>query len=165
MFPPPFCSACTQANQRYFNIMMEKLSFLGCKYFQLVHHIWRHIPSFTRQLRWIVLWTDTYASSFWQPLLNGYVDDMLNSQLLFHINNIFLNSAFFFSALRYSTNDGEFKDNALRLTNSLINIRLEYLLLWMLVLIWKCWVLSFTCILEVHVISEGDMLWFCLNCL
>lgn len=30
---------------------------------------------------------------------------------------------FFFPALRYSTNDGEFKDNALRLTNSLINIR------------------------------------------
>jgi len=75
--------------------MMEKLSFLGCKYFQLVHHVWRHIPSFTRQLRWIVLWTDTYASSFWQPLLNGYVADMLNSHL-FHVNNIFLNCAFSF---------------------------------------------------------------------
>lgn len=143
--------------------MMEKLSFLGCKYFQLVHHIWRHIPSFTRQLWWVVLWTDTYASSFWQPLLNGYVVDMLNSQLLIPYKQYFSKLCFFFSALRYSTNDGEFKDNALRLTNGLINIRLEYLLLWMLVLMWNCWVLSFICIWEVHVISEGDMLRFCLN--
>ena len=61
----------------------------------------------------------------------------LNSQLLIPYKQYFSKLCFFFSALRYSTNDGEFKDNALRLTNSLINIRLEYLLLRMLVLIWK----------------------------